>query len=188
MANMEIEGEIKRGPGRPPLRREEGLRAEVRVSDSVHEAEEYARQLIESGADQGSETDEFYISPGIIPDGWSYQWKASHIAGKENGYHILSMTRSGWRPVPAERHPEMMPKGYSGPIEKKGLILMELPQIMVERANRRHFTESREVLINTERQLYDTPANTAPRDDPSVLARGLNKVGRSVVSGVPSAD
>ena len=185
--NMQIEGEIKRGPGRPPLRREASDRPDNRP-DSVREAEENARKLLEEMGDRPYEADEFYIDPAIIPEGWAYQWKASHVVGKENGYHILELSRNGWREVPASRHPEMMPKGWEGCIEKKGLRLMEIPKIMVDRAEKRHIRESTEVLMNTERQLYDTPANTAPRDDPSVIARGMNKVGRTIVSGSAPRD
>ena len=185
--NMQIEGEIKRGPGRPPLRGADNGRSDNRP-DSVREAEEYARAIMESMGDRPYEADEFYIDPSIIPDGWAYQWKATHVIGKENGYHVLELERNGWRSVPASRHPDMMPRGWEGCIEKKGLRLMELPKILVERAEKRHIKDSREVLYNTERQLYETPANTGPRDDPSVM-RAINKVGRTIETpGRPPRD
>lgn len=170
---------------RPPIERapirNDDLRSDLR-SQSMREAEEYAREIMETRGDAAYEVDEFYIDPSIMPAGWGYQWKSSHIAGKENGYHILNLQRAGWRPVPASRHKGMMPDGWEGAIEKKGLILMELPQVLIDRANKLHTRESKEALRNAEGQLYETPANTGPRDDPGLLARGINKVTRETIN------
>lgn len=174
---MQIEGEpVKRGPGRPPLRDRETLRPDVRA-DSVREAEEYARQITEAIGYDNYNPDEFFIDPSEIPDGWSYQWKAVSIAGKDNTYHVLELARNGWRAVPTSRHPHKMPSGTPGdsPIIIKGLQLSELPKVLTEQKERAHVRESKEVLRNSEAQLYDTPANTATREDP-----GLKKLGIGV--------
>ena len=186
--NMRIEGEPgKRGANRQPTRDSglfggaETLRPDTRA-DSVHEAEEYARQITEALGHENYNPDEFYIDPTEIPEGWSYQWKASAVAGKENTYHMLELRRGGWREVMAERHPYKMPAGYVGAISIKGLTLMEMPKVLTDRAVSAHIRESKDALRNSEANLRDTPANTAPRDDPSVSRAGLNSVKRDFVS------
>ena len=87
---MQIEGETpKRGPGRPSLRAAETLRPDTRM-DSVREAEEYAQSILDAMGTENYNPDEFYISPEEIPDGWSYQWKATAVVGKSwpNVTHI----------------------------------------------------------------------------------------------------
>lgn len=178
---MQIEGETpKRGPGRPSLRAAETLRPDTRM-DSVREAEEYAQSILDAMGTDNYNPDEFYISPEEIPDGWSYQWKATAVVGKENTYHTLELKRSGWREVMAERHPYKMPKGYTGAITIKGLTLMELPKVLTDKAERAHIRESKEVLRNSEKQLYETPTNTGPRDDPKLN----NRITREYVSSKP---
>ncbi len=59
------------------------------------------------------------------------------VAGKEDPHYMVSIERMGWRAVPVTRHPEMMPVGWKGAIEKKGLRLMELPKVLIDRADRR---------------------------------------------------
>lgn len=74
-------------------------------------------------------TDEFYIEPGVIPDGWTYEWKVRTILGAEDPAHQVKLARDGWESVPLSRHPEMMPAGYKGgnEITRKGMVLMERP-------------------------------------------------------------
>lgn len=70
--------------------------------------------------------DKFY-APGA-PDGWVYEWKRRTVMGWEDPSYMSNLERAGWEPVPASRHPEMMPKGYTGSIERDGQILMERPK------------------------------------------------------------
>lgn len=151
---------------RPPI---EAATASVRPplpgSDSAREAAEYARKVLDSYGNAIDETDEFYVDPAKIPDGWTYQWKAYEIAGKPNPYHMVAQQRHGWRAVDASRHPEIMPENFTGPIIKKGLMLMELPTVLVERAKAKLEAESRGTLRDAEAQLHETPAYTAPREE-----------------------
>jgi hypothetical protein len=155
----------------------EAIRPDTRL-DSVREAEEYAKSIVAQYGDMPEATDTFYVDPNWAPEGWMYQKVATHIAGKENTFHVQAMKRAGWRPVMAERHPELMPSGHVGPIEQGGLMLMERPKVLNDRALERQNKENRDVLRNAEAKLYDTPANTGPRDDP-----GLAKLGVGVKKG-----
>jgi hypothetical protein len=153
---------------RPSLHDEPAVVAATRPSlrrDSVREAEEYADKIINGLGGSLDVTDEFYIDPDTIPEGWDYNWKAIEIAGKPNQYHMVSQKRNGWRPVDASRHPEIMPDGSEGPIIKKGLMLMEMPKSLVDRYKKMQLKESRDQLSNADRQLHESPAHTAPRDE-----------------------
>lgn len=78
--------------------------------------------------DMDDGTDEFFVEPGIIPDGWTYEWKTKTVLGAEDPAHQVKLARDGWEPVPASRHPEMMPAGHKGnEITRKGMVLMERP-------------------------------------------------------------
>jgi hypothetical protein len=80
-------------------------------------------------------TDDFFVEPGIIPTGWSYEWKRHTVLGAEDPAHQVALARKGWEVVPASRHPEMMPLGYTGVmILRKGVVLMERPLVITEEA------------------------------------------------------
>lgn len=86
-----------------------------------------------SNVDDGS--DEFFVDSGIIPDGWSYEWKMKTVLGAEDPAHQVALQRKGWEIVPVSRHPEMMPLGYTGVvIIRKGMVLMERPLVITEEA------------------------------------------------------
>lgn len=176
---MMIEGDEapRRGPGRPPLRQKETLRPDTR-SESLREAEEYARQIMEEGLSDSYSFDEFHIDKADIPDGWEYQWKRTEVLGKEDRAHQLEVAKNKWRPVDASRHPEKMPPGHVGPIIIKGLMLCEIPKSIADTRRRMENREAVDVLKNSESMLYETPPNTAPRDDPSLSRAGINKVSK----------
>lgn len=113
------------------------------------------------GLDEG--TDEF-VCPAA-PAGWTYEWKRHSVMGQHDPAHQIHLARQGWEPVPAKRHPEMMPIANSnGTIERKGMILMERPTELVEESR---MIEQRKALgqVRTkEAQLAGTPDGTLPRD------------------------
>src|ERR1700676_2790894 len=62
----------------------------IPVEDPRARAARRALELREQrGGDMDDGVDKFYIDPRIIPDGWSYEWKALTVLGKENpGYQV----------------------------------------------------------------------------------------------------
>jgi hypothetical protein len=78
------------------------------------------------------------------PDGWTYEWKRRTVMGWEDPSYMSNMTRMGWEPVQASRHPEMMPKGYSGSIERDGQVLMERPQEITDEIKSRELIKARQ--------------------------------------------
>jgi hypothetical protein len=132
--------------------------------DSVRAAELRAQEILDALDGDVGGANELDIPVSLAPTGWEYQLKAASIAGMENRHHLLAMKRSGWTPVPASRHPHLMPAGYDGAIEIKGLLLMEKPKILTDRSREVEEREARAQLRNSEERLMDTPANTGPRD------------------------
>ena len=141
------------------------LRQETRP-DSVREAELRAQEILDDldGWD-GGQGSELNIPATLAPEGWEYQWRAQTVLGKDNRHHMLNLLRTGWRAVPASRHPWLMPAGYEGPIEVGGQILMEIPKVLAERRRDADKREALDQVMNSEKRLHETPANTAPREE-----------------------
>ena len=173
---------IKRGPGRPKKDSNTSiLEANMAETDKINErvvetapvtrglreaairAEELRNKM--RGEQFDSQVyDEFYIDPRVIPEGWDYNWKRESIAGQIDDDHLIEMRMSGWEPVDSKRHPEMMPIGYTGPIRKKGMILMERPLEITRMAQEREVSTAREVVAAKEKALGMAPAGTFERD------------------------
>lgn len=173
---------IKRGPGRPKKDLNTSiLEANMAETDKMNErvvetapvtrglreaairAEELRNKM--RGEQFDSQVyDEFYIDPRVIPEGWDYNWKRESIAGQIDDDHLIEMRMAGWEPVDSKRHPEMMPIGYTGPIRKKGMILMERPLEITRMAQEREVSTAREVVAAKEKALGMAPAGTFERD------------------------
>lgn len=158
--------------------------------DSVRTAEARAAEIMENL--DGSEDyfgDELHIPADLAPEGWEYQLKRVTVADKEDRHHQLGLLRLGWTPVPAERHPHLMPEGYSGSIVIKGLMLMEKPKVLVDRARAREYNEARAQIRSAEDKLREAPPNTAPREhDKMPMPKGAKRAwgpGEQVVQGPP---
>lgn len=172
----------KKGPGRPKKKLEdmrpepivearEEMRASKREEDPRSRAERRAaeiRQHLKGDVSDGA--DRFYVDPHIIPDGWSYEWKRKTIWGKEDPAHEVELSRQGWEPVPASRHPQMMPKGNWQTIERDGMILMERPKVVTDDVHKANLRNARLQVKAKEAQLNQAPEGTFERDDPRVKA------------------
>jgi hypothetical protein len=105
---------------------------EVKLSkaNSEKSAAERAAEIRESFAngnmDEG--VDDFFIDPKVIPGGWTYEWKRFTVFNQEDPSYQVTLRRAGWEPVPATRHPELMPVNFTEKtIIRKGMMLMERP-------------------------------------------------------------
>jgi hypothetical protein len=109
------------------------------------------------GLDDG--VDDFYIDPRDIPDGWCYEWKRHTTLGAEDPAYEVQIARAGWEAVPVSRHPKMMPKDYPGmTILRKGMMLMERPQEIVDEAKAIELRKARAQVRQKEIQLRGAPA------------------------------
>ena len=136
------------------------LRPEMRPNATAEESprERAARRTAElrgHDTDLGDDgNDEYYIELGIIPEGWSYEWKTRTILGAEDPAHQVALARKGWETVPASRHPELMPVGYKGAeITRKGMVLMERPMEITQEARNVELRRARMQMRDKEAQL-----------------------------------
>lgn len=141
------------------------MRSEMREESPAERAKRRAAEIRGhlGGLDEG--TDEFYVDPSTIPDGWSYEWKRRLLLGAEDPSHNVALYRMGWEPVPSSRHPEMMPRDWRGTtIERKGMILMERPTELVDEARQLERRKAVNQVRDKEAQIAGTPDGTLTRD------------------------
>ena len=142
------------------------MRAE---DDSRARAKQRADQLRGHLGEVVDGTDEFYISPDVIPDGWTYEWKRNTIYGAEDPAYQVALARSGWTPVPTSRHPDMMPHdANSGIISRKGCVLMECPKEIIDERKEAELRKARQQVRQKEAQLSGTPDGTLERTRPEI--------------------
>lgn len=111
--------------------------------------------------DQG----EFYVPEDMVPDGMVYEWKRQDVFGKDDVSHIAEMRRNGWANVPHERHPGYFGKpDETGPIYRKGCVLMELPADQYALRQRYQHIRAKGQVRDMEAQLGRAPSGTGPRD------------------------
>jgi hypothetical protein len=139
---------IERPAMRPPMREEDPRAAAAR------RAAEIRGHL--GSMDEG--TDEFFIDPSQIPDGWTYEWKRKTVLGQEDPAYQVHLARTGWEPVPTTKHPEMMPgQGNHPNIERKGMMLMMRPAVISEEARDIELRRARGQVKAKEEQLAGAP-------------------------------
>ena len=174
--------DIKRKPGRPrkieieentPVFEDnvvENQPIEVKsalVTRGVREAAIRAEQIRNRTRDAETDMaiyDKFYIDPRDIPDGWDYNWKRYETLGQTDGSYEVELAQSGWEAVDVSRHPHMMPANYKGPIIREGMMLMERPAEISNRAKFLELQEARRVVKEKERALGMAPSGTFERD------------------------
>lgn len=114
---------------------------------------------IRSGFDGGNMdegTDDFFVEPEKIPEGWTYEWKRWTIYNQEDPSYQVQLRRQGWEPVPAERHPEMMPVGSKEPfIIRKGMMLQERPTVITQEVRGIDHRRAKEQVQVKEQQLNE---------------------------------
>ena len=148
-----------------PSRQVSDLRPPLRPDDSIARAKQRAEELRGHLGDVVDGTDDFYIPPDVIPDGWTYEWKRHSIYGAEDPTYQVALLRSGWTNVPSSRHPEMMPHNTSSQtILRKGMILMECPKEIIDERKDFELRKARQQVRTKEQQLAGTPDGTLTRD------------------------
>ena len=141
------------------------MRAELREDDPRAAAERRAAEImghLDGSLDEGR--DEFSVDKSRIPDGWTYEWKRKLLVNQEDPSYQVALARTGWEPVPAARHPEMMPAGSkSASIERKGMTLMMRPEIITEKVKEIDRRNARDQVRIKEQQLNSAPDGQLPR-------------------------
>jgi hypothetical protein len=145
------------------------MRGAMREEDPRAAASRRAAEIMQhlGGLDEG--TDDFYIEPHKIPDGWSYEWKRKTIYNQEDPAYQVQLARTGWEAVPASRHPEMMPvNGSWQTIERKGMQLMMRPKVITEQFRNIDHRNAKEQVKHKEAQLGSAPEGQFGRDHAQV--------------------
>jgi hypothetical protein len=145
------------------------MRPNMREEDPRAAASRRAAEIMQhlGGLDEG--TDDFYVDPSKIPDGWSYEWKRKTIYNQEDPAYQVQLARTGWEPVPVSRHPEMMPaNGNHHTIERKGMQLMMRPKVITEQFRNIDQRNAKEQVKYKEAQLGAAPEGQFGRDHAQV--------------------
>lgn len=157
--------DMPRRPGRPRLNVEDHVEEAQVTTENVNanrpmarEDDPRARAAARAAALRSSPEyereghDEFHIDLGIIPDGWDYQWKVKAVLNKEDPQYMVRHANAGWEAVPASRHPELLPFGYSEQfVERSGMILMERPMEITQERRAREQRDARAQVSNRNR-------------------------------------
>lgn len=141
-------------------------------------AEKRAAEIL--GQDDFGEagTDQFFVEPQYIPDGWDFQWKVLTVYGKENPSYQMQLLRMGWEPVPSSMIPDMMPAGdKSATIIRDGMILMMRPKEITDMLRKKQLQESRMQVAEKEKELTQAPPGQFERE---YKGESMTKIRRSV--------
>lgn len=174
--------EMKRGPGRPRREETEGFHPDLRPDEPrveteamIARAEETPQEraarrtaeiLEQNGGAMNGDSDDFFIEPGIIPEGWAYEWKRIAIFNAPDPAYEVSLAQAGWEAVPLKDHPSLMPRGWTGStIERKGLRLYRRPAQIVQMVRDREKKAARSQMQGQLAKLGQTPAGQFGRVD-----------------------
>ncbi len=145
------------------------MRSPMRDDDARSRAAKRAAEIRGTVGSLDEGMDDFYFNVADVPDGWTYEWKRKVTAGAEDPAYQVSLARMGWEPVPADRHPNMMPStGKYAIIERKGMVLMERPKELSDEARMIELRKARQQVNNKKSQLSSAPDGQFGRDHSSV--------------------
>lgn len=121
--------------------------------------------------DRMNATDILYFPIHKVPYKWTYKWIRRSVLGVPDLNHERNQMRMGWSPVPASRHPEEARTHlYGGDevvgdvIERKGLILCEMPTEAANKYNNQRDKAHMDVMKSLGNAIEQMPADpTVPR-------------------------
>ena len=168
----EPEPEPEPEPDEPEEEVRAAIRPAMREEDPRTRAARRAAEVRNHVGSMDEGLDEFYIDQGAVPPGWSYEWKRKTVMGMEDPAYQVQIARMGWEPVPASRHPNMMPEGNKYLIiERKGMVLMERPKELTDEAREIENRKARNQVRHKEAQLNSAPDGQFGRDHREVQAK-----------------
>lgn len=126
------------------------------MARSSRMASSRAAESREAGMRKRPEThfqSKLYVPKEKIPANMTYSWVRESTLNEPDPDNMTDRMIRGWQPVPASRHPEMVPPplpGYEGMevsvIRRGGLILCECPTVDVNERNADRDLENIETL------------------------------------------
>jgi hypothetical protein len=161
--------------GRPPVR--EAAEATASQRRSQRSDQRRAPGRTETGRLRVNQNgDLFWIDDSRRPEHMRYQWNAVSVLGNDElpKRRSIMYAMNGWKPVPPDRHPEIVGAGFTGnEIVIGGLRLEERPEEMSLEAEQEDRENAENQVRNNFRQLKLNDAGQLPRAD---------RHGRSLVS------
>lgn len=131
---------------------------------------------------------EFHIPDDQIPEGASYQWNNHTVFGQSNPSYDSFMQMQSWEPVPAKRHPHLMPPNTDpgAPIIVKGQILVERPRELTQEALTEEYHKAVGEVRRKEEQLYGpAPDGQFQRARANGDTAGMVQVQKAIEPGAP---
>lgn len=165
--------------GRPPKVRVDDSHANV--DKSVTKNPNFARWENFEAAEEDHGMGPQYVPPEIIPDGIEYQWVNDTVHGEKQATRF-DYERTGWMPVPADRpghEGRWMASGSKGEIIYKGMVLMERPKYMSDRARAKELRAAREQVFIKEAQLKGGDIKGVSLDTQHPRAIATNRISKS---------
>jgi hypothetical protein len=136
------------------------------ASDDAARLAARIEELRKGGGLPDDEADKFAIDPKIIPEGWTYEWKRHTLWNQEDPSYAVELQQHGWAPVPALRHPHMVPSGWQwNTIDRGGQRLCERPKVFTDEARARDRDRANGQVRDKEKQIGNAPAGTFERDN-----------------------
>ena len=127
-------------------------------SKAALEADEYAREIIESGKAIVEMQDRFKFPEEIWPEGWQVEWKAMSVAGKESINHMNELQRNHWRFVPGDQYPEESTEDPDKRvILRGGQVLMMIPKVIYQIRSESDKKKAADQLEQAKQRLGEPP-------------------------------
>lgn len=173
----EMRAQLQSGATPVAQPRAKALRPDMKPDDPRARAKQRAAEIRDNIGDLDEGTDKFHIG-GLEPDGWTYEWRRKTVLNQEDPGYQINLARRGWEPVPANRHPHMMPDGdkYTT-IERDGMILMERPREITDESRRIDDRKAKQQVRIKEEQLSAAPPGQFERSNKD---QPMTRIKRSV--------
>lgn len=110
----------------------------------------------------------FYFHPSIVPHGMEYAWKRVEYAGITDYNNFSEALRMRWKPVPAERHPDLTFGSYQKEDSPWKQYIYRLGQVLMERETEYCQLERKSYQDKSQRQITSIPASEALTGTPSM--------------------
>lgn len=165
------------GPSRAPIRtqpRQAETRQPPRDAPRTGRAQAVGRDGEVLTRKRVNGTDPFHIPPEIVPKDWTYQWNVVSVTGNTDIVldQANGMYETGWRPVPADRHPgRFVARGTRGDIVRGGLRLEERPISLTQEARKEEVVLAKQLITDRNDSLKLTGVG-------KTLAEGMEMGGK----------
>lgn len=106
-----------------------------------------------------------FVPPDLIPEGYTVEWKNTHIYGQPvpPDYHI-DLRNQGWEPASMHQFGPMMPDTWEKTtIERRGQILMIRPKELTDEARAEDRAAANEQIRGKLQQVGLAPSGTMER-------------------------